>query len=38
MVVVEDHAAPVAQEQIWYRFGSLYETKGKTGLAHASST
>ena len=35
VVVLEDHAAPVAQEQIWYRFGSLYETKGKTGLAHA---
>ena len=35
VVVVEDHAAPVAQEQMWYRFGSLYETPGKTGLAHA---
>ena len=35
VVVLEDHAAAVAQEQMWYRFGSLYETKGKTGLAHA---
>ncbi|MBV8602969.1 MAG: insulinase family protein, partial [Candidatus Eremiobacteraeota bacterium] len=34
VVVVEDHAAAVAQEQLWVRFGSLYETKGKTGLAH----
>jgi zinc protease len=35
IVVVEDHAAPVAQVQIWYRFGALDETPGKTGLAHA---
>jgi zinc protease len=35
VVVVEDHAAPVAQVQIWYRFGALDETPGKTGLAHA---
>ncbi|MBV8354560.1 MAG: insulinase family protein, partial [Candidatus Eremiobacteraeota bacterium] len=34
VVVVEDHAAAVAQESIWYRFGSFDETKGKTGLAH----
>ncbi|HEY8314753.1 MAG TPA: pitrilysin family protein [Candidatus Baltobacteraceae bacterium] len=36
VVVVEDHAAPVVQTSIWYRFGSLYETPGKTGLAHAT--
>lgn len=35
VVVVEDHAAPVVQTAVWYHFGSLYETKGKTGLAHA---
>ncbi len=35
VVVVEDDAVPVVQSAIWYRFGSLYETPGKTGLAHA---
>ena len=35
VVVVEDHAAPVVQTAMWYHFGSLDETKGKTGLAHA---
>ncbi|HEY4441515.1 MAG TPA: insulinase family protein, partial [Candidatus Elarobacter sp.] len=35
VVVIEDHAAPVAQIHIWYRFGALEETPGKTGLAHA---
>ncbi|PZR57825.1 MAG: hypothetical protein DLM50_05190 [Candidatus Meridianibacter frigidus] len=35
VVVVEDHAAPVVQTGVWYRFGSLYEQPGKTGLAHA---
>jgi zinc protease len=35
VVVVEDPSAPVVQTGIWYRFGSLYETPGKTGLAHA---
>ena len=35
VLVVEDHAAPVVQTGVWYRFGSLYETPGKTGLAHA---
>jgi zinc protease len=32
--VVEDHAAAVVQTAMWYRFGSLYERVGKTGLAH----
>ncbi|HUN29279.1 MAG TPA: pitrilysin family protein [Alphaproteobacteria bacterium] len=36
VVVVEDHAAPVVQTAMWYHFGSLDETKGKTGLAHAT--
>ncbi|HMF27692.1 MAG TPA: insulinase family protein, partial [Candidatus Cybelea sp.] len=35
VVVVEDHAAPVIQSSVWYGFGSLQETPGKTGLAHA---
>jgi zinc protease len=35
VVVVEDHAAPVVQTAVWYHFGSLDETTGKTGLAHA---
>ena len=35
VIVVEDRAAPVAHTAIWYRFGSLDETPGKTGLAHA---
>ena len=35
VVVVEDRAAPVIQTAVWYGFGSLQETPGKTGLAHA---
>jgi zinc protease len=35
VIVVEDHAAPVAHTSMWYRFGSLDETPGKTGLSHA---
>jgi zinc protease len=35
VVVAEDHAAPVIQTGVWYGFGSLQETSGKTGLAHA---
>jgi zinc protease len=35
VVVVEDRAAPVVQTGVWYGFGSLDETPGKTGLAHA---
>jgi zinc protease len=35
VVVVEDKAAPVVQTSVWYGFGSLDETRGKTGLAHA---
>lgn len=34
VIVVEDHVAPVIHTAVWYRFGSLYETPGKTGLAH----
>ncbi len=35
VIVVEDPAAPVVHTSLYYRFGSLYETPGKTGLAHA---
>ncbi len=35
VVVLEDHAAPVAHVHMYYRFGALDETPGKTGLAHA---
>ncbi|MBV8727523.1 MAG: insulinase family protein, partial [Candidatus Eremiobacteraeota bacterium] len=35
VLVVEDHAAAVVQTAMWYRFGSLYEVPGRTGLAHA---
>ena len=35
VVVVEDRVAPVVQTSVWYGFGSLDETPGKTGLAHA---
>ena len=35
VIVVENHVAPVVHTSVWYRFGSLYETPGKTGLAHA---
>ncbi len=35
VVVVEDRSAPVVQTSMWYGFGSLEETPGRTGLAHA---
>jgi zinc protease len=35
VVVVEDRTVPVVQTAVWYGFGSLQETPGKTGLAHA---
>ncbi|HEX3468671.1 MAG TPA: pitrilysin family protein, partial [Candidatus Elarobacter sp.] len=35
VVVLEDHAAPVAMISTFYRFGASDETPGKTGLAHA---
>ncbi len=34
VIVVEDHVAPVVHTSVWYRFGSLEELTGKTGLAH----
>lgn len=35
VIAVEDPAAPVVHTSVYYRFGSLDETPGKTGLAHA---
>ncbi|MBI5848544.1 MAG: insulinase family protein [Nitrospirae bacterium] len=34
VLIVEDHKAPTATFQIWYRVGSLNEKTGKTGLSH----
>lgn len=34
VIILEDHKAPVATFQIWYRVGSIDEPKGKTGLSH----
>lgn len=34
VIIVEDHKAPVATFQVWYKVGSVDEPKGKTGLSH----
>ncbi len=34
ILLLEDHKAPVAVYQIWYRVGSRNETVGHTGLSH----
>jgi len=34
VIVKEDHRAPVAVQQVWYRAGSIDEHTGKTGVAH----
>jgi zinc protease len=34
LVVREDHRAPVAVLQVWYKVGGSYEILGKTGLSH----
>ena len=34
VLVVEDHKAPLATFQIWYRVGSRNEPSGKSGLSH----
>jgi len=34
VIVKEDHRAPVAVSQVWYRIGSSYEEAGRTGLSH----
>lgn len=35
LIVQEDHRAPVAVVQVWYRVGSAYEHDGITGISHA---
>jgi len=35
IVVQEDHRAPVIVSQIWYKVGSVDESRGATGLSHA---
>lgn len=32
--ILEDHKAPLATFQIWYRVGSIDEPAGKTGISH----
>lgn len=34
VLIVEEHKAPVATFQVWYRVGSRNEATGKTGLSH----
>lgn len=34
VILVEEHKAPVATFQVWYRVGSRNEVSGKTGLSH----
>jgi len=34
LVVKEDHRAPTAVQQVWYRAGSMDESPGTTGVAH----
>jgi zinc protease len=35
IIVREDHRAPVAISQLWYKVGSSYEHPGQSGLSHA---
>ena len=35
LVVQEDHRAPVAVVQVWYKVGGSYEQDGATGTSHA---
>ena len=34
VMVKEDHRAPIAVSQVWYRVGSSYEPQGITGISH----
>jgi zinc protease len=34
LIVKEDHRAPVAVSQVWYKVGSSYEYNGITGISH----
>jgi len=33
-ILYQDRSVPLVSVNIWYKVGSAYETKGKTGLAH----
>lgn len=35
VIVREDHRAPIAVSQLWYKVGSSFEAPGSTGLSHA---
>jgi len=35
IIVKEDHRAPTAVQMVWYKVGSIDETNGTTGIAHA---
>ncbi len=35
VIVVEDHRAPTVAHMVWYQAGSIDETSGATGVAHA---
>ena len=34
VILYEDNSLPIVAVNIWYKVGSAYETKGKTGFAH----
>ncbi len=34
VIVKEDHRAPIAVSQVWYKVGSSYEPNGITGISH----
>ncbi|OOZ38120.1 peptidase M16 [Solemya elarraichensis gill symbiont] len=34
VIVKEDHRAPIAVSQVWYKVGSSYEPEGQTGISH----
>jgi len=35
IIVKEDHRAPTAVQMVWYKVGSMDESNGSTGIAHA---
>lgn len=35
VIVKEDHRAPIAVSQVWYKVGASYEPDGITGISHA---
>ena len=35
VIIKEDHRAPIAVSQVWYKVGSSYEPGGVTGVSHA---